>query len=314
MVNADSPQAEADRRERPRADTSHAPVFGGSSLNPFGDLHTLQHMSARLARSLRGVFDSLLTNGVRSWAEPVSVERFIDYRAERGDDLSAYLPLAIEPGAGNALLVLDARFVLKLLDLYFGGTGETPHHLPSELSASCEAMVLRVAAMIHAPLEAAWEPLTRLAFEPRSVESNPAMLPGLDGEDPVIVTRFGLVEEGEEPVFIDLLYPVAALKPHGAQIMTKVHGRTAEPDPKWRNSLTRSAMGVKFEVRSVLAEPVMSLGRLMELKEGDVIPISFGPQVPVMVANNRLGTGTVGTSNGKAAIRIHRIDRIEEED
>ena len=88
MVNADSPKADADRRERPRADTSHAPVFGGASLNPFGDLHTLQHMSARLARSLRGVFDALLTGGVRSWAEPVSVERFADYRTERGDGLS----------------------------------------------------------------------------------------------------------------------------------------------------------------------------------------------------------------------------------
>ena len=49
-----------DRRERPRDGASHAPALGGANLNPFGDLHTLQHLSARLARSLRGVFEPLL--------------------------------------------------------------------------------------------------------------------------------------------------------------------------------------------------------------------------------------------------------------
>ena len=93
-----------------------------------------------------------------------------------------------------------------------------------------------------------------------------------------------------------------------------MHGKTAEPDPRWRNGLTRAAMSVRFPVRSVLAEPVMSIGKLLELKEGDVIPISFGPAVPVMVGNHRLGTGTVGTANGKAAIRIQTFEPLAQED
>jgi flagellar motor switch protein FliM len=71
---------------------------------------------------------------------------------------------------------------------------------------------------------------------------------------------------------------------------------------------------VRFPVRSVLAEPMISLVKLMELKAGDVIPISFGADVPVMVGGDRLGTGTVGTSNGKAAIRLTMIERKDEED
>jgi len=34
----------------------------------------------------------------------------------------------------------------------------------------------------------------------------------------------------------------------------------------------------------------------------------------VMVAANRLGTGTVGTSNGRAAIRLSSIEQISPED
>ena len=60
--------------------------------------------------------------------------------------------------------------------------------------------------------------------------------------------------------------------------------------------LTRAVMTVKLPVRSVLAEPVVKLSTLMTLQPGDVIPIHFGAEVPVMVGGDRLGTGAVGTS------------------
>jgi len=99
---------------------------------------------------------------------------------------------------------------------------------------------------------------------------------------------------------------VAALKPYGASLTGKVLDK-AEPDPAWRNGLTRAAMQVRFPVRSVLAEPVVPLATLMELKAGDVIPISIDANVPVMVGRDRLGCGTVGTANGRAAIRLTSI-------
>ena len=76
-------------------------------------------------------------------------------------------------------------------------------------------------------------------------------------------------------------------------------------------TLTRSCCVLTFPIRSVLAEPVVPLSMLMELKTGDVIPISFGPTAPVMVGRDCLGTGTVGTSNGRAAIRLTTLARDE---
>ena len=119
MVNAPATPAVNDRgerRERSRDTAAHEGMLGVAKLNPFGDLHTLQHLSARLARSLRGVFEPLVRQEVRCWAEPLAVQRFGDYRAERGDTLTAWLPLAMTPGDGPALIVLDGKFVLELLD------------------------------------------------------------------------------------------------------------------------------------------------------------------------------------------------------
>jgi len=308
MVNA---EATSDRRTRQRAPAAHAAGLGATKLNPFGDLHTLQHLSARLARALRGVFEPLLRREVRVWAEPLVVQRFGDYRTERADGLTAWLPLVMSPQGATGLCVLDGVFVLELLDLFFGGTGAAPATIPLEFSPAAEAIVGKIGAAIAAPLRAAWEPLARIDFTPTRVEVNAAML-STDTDDAMIVTRFGLAAGDAKPVFIDLLYPVTALKPHAPTLTGKVLDKQ-EADPAWRTSLTRAAMNVRFPIRSVLAEPVVPLALLMNLKAGDVIPISFDAQVPVMVGNDCLGRGTVGTSNGHAAVRLTSIARFDDE-
>ena len=329
MVNAAPRPVAPERRTRTRAGAgvqgagvqggaAHDDMFGQTKLNPFGDLHALQHLSARFARTLRGVFEPLLRQEVRTFAEPLVVQRFADYRAERPDGLTAWLPLTMggeDTGAqpqGQGLCVLDGRFVLELLDLFFGGTGAAPAVLPAEFSPAAEVMIARIGGSIATPLCAAWEPLARIDFACGRVEANAAMLHGMDGDDATIVTRFGIAAGSAKPVFVDLLYPVAALKPHGTALTGKVVAKTAEPNAAWRSGLTRAAMGVRFPVRSVLAEPVVPLSLLMDLKPGDVIPISFGPDVPVMVGHDRLGVGTVGVSNGRAAIRLTSITALDE--
>ncbi|MDP1028213.1 FliM/FliN family flagellar motor switch protein [Sphingomonas sp. KR1UV-12] len=312
MVNA---QPTTDRRTRPRVGDSaaaEAAVLGAQKLNPFGDLHTLQHLSARLARGLRPVWETLLRREVRSFAEPLSVQRFADYRAERGDLLTGWLPLAMTPGTAggptHAWLVIDGRFLIEMLDLFFGGAGVAPLPMPAEFSPAADAMAVRVAGMFADALGTAWEPLARVSFEAGRLEQ----AADIDGEDAVIVTRVG-VDTTAKPMFVDILYPVLALKPHGATLTGKVVDK-AEPDPAWRNALARATMGVRFPVRSVLAEPVVPLSMLMELKAGDVIPIAIAPDVPVMVGRDRLGCGTVGTSNGRAAIRLTSLAQPESDE
>ena len=309
MVNEASATAD-ERRGRARGVSAQHVALGATNLNPFGDLHTVQHLSARLARGVRGVFEPLLRRECRTWAEPLVVQRLADYRAERPDGLTAWLPMAMTLGgapAGQALAVLDGRFVLELLDLFFGGTGHAPTQLPTEFTPAAEVMVTQLGKLLAEPMRAAWEPLARLTFTAGHVELNPAMLANLDADDALVITRFGIAVDTAKPVFLDLLYPVSALKPHGPSLTGKVHGKTAEPDPTWRNGLTRAVMDVRFPIRSVLAEPMVSLSLLMGLKEGDVIPINVGSDVPVMVGGDRLALGTVGTSNGKAAIKLNTI-------
>lgn len=313
MVNASSEIGTAERRERPRASAEHAPALGTANLNPFGDLVTLQHLSARLAKGLKPVFEGMLRQDLRAWAEPLAVQRYADYRAERSGALTAWAPLSMGSARQRAQLVIDGKLVLEMLDAFFGGDGEAPHALPTEFTPAAEALIERIGADMVAPLDTAWEPLTRVAFRAET-SANFAQAAEMGGDTPVIVTRFGIAVGDHKPSFFDLVYPVAALKPHTASLMVKVHDLPEEVEPEWRSGLTRAVMNVTLPVRSVLCEPSISLAKLMELKAGDIIPVEFGSQVPVMVAARRLGTGEVGTSNGRAAVRLSAIEPINPED
>ena len=312
MVNApetaESPAPE--RRASARAEAVAASgVLGAPKLHPFGDLHALQHLSARAARGVRATFEGLLRRECRAWAEPLEVVRLGDYRAGRAELLTAWTSLGMD--GRPVLCVVDGALLLVLLDLFFGGSGDEPATLPREFSPAAEALAERFGTGIAQALETAWEPLARAAFSVGRCESNAANVNGADAEDVVVVTRFGVARGEAKPVFVDVLYPVATLKPHATELTGKVVAKPVEVEPEWRTALTRAAMTVRMPVRSVLAEPVVSLQRLMALKPGDVIPIDFGNDVPVKVGASLLGSGTVGTSNGKAAIRLTKLEGFE---
>jgi flagellar motor switch protein FliM len=314
MVNSPSELGAGERRERSRAGAEHAPALGSANLNPFGDLHAVQHLSARLAKSLKGSFEPLVGEGARCWAEPLSVQRFGDYRSERPQGLTAWLPLAMTPGRGRALIVADGKFAFEMLDRFFGGDGEAPHPLPTEFTGSTETLLARLSTSIAAQLAPAWEMLARIEFAAIAPVAPLSTAPEIDAGEAMVVTRLGVAAGEAKPQWIDILYPVSALKPYTPSLTAKVIGGDPEPEPEWRNGLTRAAMALRLPVRSVLAEPVVPLSMLMALKAGDVIPLAFGPDVPVMVARRRIGSGTVGTANGRAAIRLTRFESLQLED
>lgn len=315
MVNGPSDLDAGERRERSRAGAEHAPALGAAAnINPFGDLHAVQHLTARLAKSLRAGFESYVGEGARCWAEPLAVQRFGDYKSERPAGLTAWLQLGMAPGRGRALIAIDGKFGYEMLDRFFGGDGEAPHPLPAEFTGAADTLLKRIAAGIAAQLDPAWEMLAQFNFACLETVAPLSVAPEIDANEAMVFTRLGVAAGETKPHWIDILYPVAALKPHTPSLTAKVIGGEPEPEPEWRNGLTRNAMALRLPVRSVLAEPMVPVSTLMALKLGDVIPLSFGADVPVMVGRQKIGFGTVGTANGHAAIKMTRFEPLLTED
>lgn len=296
----------------PKGGAGRAHAFGAAKANPLGDLHALQNLGQHLGRSMKSVFEPLLRRQPKIAAEPVAIKTFDDYLADRDASLASFTLVAMPPLAGQALIVLDGAFILEMLDLFFGGTGALPNPLPSEFTPAAEAIVARCAQGLCTQLEPAWSPIAEIGFSAGRSETNPALLSHVDGGDKVVVQRFMLSLSENRQTPVDIVYPVAALKPIAPSLGAKVQAKRGA-DPAWLGGLTRAVMNVKLPVRSVLAEPVIPLQQLMNLKPGDIIPISFGPEIPLLVADNKFARGAVGAANGRAAIRVNRIEQLDED-
>ena len=292
----------------------HAAVLGGGApRNALGDLHALHTLGTRFARTLRHLLEPMLRRPVRITAEPLNIVRFDAYLDTRGEAPAAYALLGMAPLTGRAVAVVDGAMVFEMLDLFYGGTGHVPSPLPAELPPSAEAVVRRIGRGIAERLTATWSEVAAIGFDFERFETNPAMVPDIDAEDRVVAARFTIALSDTRSATTDILYPATTLKPVAAALGARVKGKRGG-DPAWFASLTRVVMDVKLPVRSVLAEPVIRLSRLVALKPGDIIPISFGPEIPLLVADNRFARGSVGAANGRAALRIARIETLPDED
>jgi flagellar motor switch protein FliM len=79
-------------------------------------------------------------------------------------------------------------------------------------------------------------------------------------------------------------------------------------DPLWQARLARQMGGIRLPAKTVLARPTLTLNELLNLKNGDVIPVTIERYLPLLVGNRALAQGTLGEQNGRAAFMIEKIN------
>ena len=126
-------------------------------------------------------------------------------------------------------------------------------------------------------------------------------------DEHVVVQPFSIVRVGGKPTTVAIVYSAAGLRQFEQLFAAKVHGGEGEADPEWRRRLAGALENVRLPVRSVLARPEMTMSQLMQLKPGDVIPITLPAKAPLIVADRRLAFGTIGEREGKAALMVEQV-------
>lgn len=138
----------------------------------------------------------------------------------------------------------------------------------------------------------------------KSQESNPQFAMFVPGDETVAVAGFTVVIPGGSAHRIDLILSQAVVR------LVESSGRSDAPlgDVGWAARLFRAAATMHFDARVVVARPDITLRQLMVLKPGDVLPTIVPSVVPLIVAGRTIAHGTIGDSDGRAALRIERLE------
>ncbi|WP_457673218.1 flagellar motor switch protein FliM [Thiolapillus sp.] len=303
LVGVESGQVEAGTG-LPAASAEILPFdFNDQEYLPRNQLPVLDTIHQRFVRHFTiSLYRLLKHTPVMALGEP----RLVKY-AEYMDSLdmpSAINLVRVDSLVGNLLLTMDASLVFIAVDNYFGGDGRFHSGRVSAEFTPTERRVMQlIIELALDDLGKAWGPVASLEFEFDKLETNPHFVNIATPAELVAVTSIEINLGGGGGVF-DLAIPLNMLEPLRDRLEPGMPSMEETGDRSWVKSLQADLLKVKIDMDSVLVEIPKTLGEILSLQPGDVIPIDLDDRVTLRAAGVPLIQGAFGVAKGRNAIKV----------
>ncbi len=209
----------------------------------------------------------------------------------------------------SALIILETKLVISLVDLFFGGKGDSGSGYKMEgreFTSIEQSMLRKVAVGAVKDLNDAFKPVVDLELNYVRNESNPQFSGIINDNDTVIVAEFEAgLEHVSGSVMICLPYMLIGLiKPSfGAQA-----SGNSQPsaDRTWTENFMGHLNSVPVEISASLGNSKLTGRQMANLKKGDVIMLdnSSDGKVAVNVQGETKFYGRVGILGKNLAVEI----------
>lgn len=268
-----------------------------------GRMPTLEMIGNRFNRNLRVSLFNFLRRAVEVSFLGVRMVKYSEYIHSLHVPTSLNL-IRMPPLRGTGLLVIDSRIVFALVNTFFGGDPRIYTRIEGREFTRMENRVIQM-TLEHAlrDMTDAWSPVLPVTFEYTNSEVNPQFANIVSPTEIVVVTSFGLDLEGSRGE-IHLTMPYAMVEPIRDVLDAGMQSDRSERDERWATSIREEIEMAEVEVHATLTEAELSLGQVLALKPGDVIPIELPDTVVLRAESVPLFRGRVGTSNGCNAVQV----------
>jgi flagellar motor switch protein FliM len=236
--------------------------------------------------------------------------QFSSLESAKAVDLQAALPLPaslavvrLKPLPVFAFISVEPALLLTLLDGFFGGSGRATTDPLAAIAPAAQRFLGLMIRSFAADLTAAWAPVTPLELELVKQETNPRLVQMGGPQDSIVVAKF-TVEFGARSGRIDWLLPEALLTPIRETIESDGGKAPARKQEAWAPVLRTALQDAQLETRAILAQAQISLGELVRLSPGDIIPIEAPQQVTLLAGDVPVYRGRFGVSQGRNALKI----------
>jgi len=269
-----------------------------------GRMPTLEMINERFTRYFRVSLFNFLRRSAEISVSGIKIQKFSEY--VQGLFVPTNLNIIrLNPLRGRALIVIEPRLVFTAVDNYFGGGGEFYNKIEGREFTPTEMRIIKVLIeMIFKDLSEAWRPVMELNMEYMGSEVNPAFANIVSPVEIVVVSTVYIELEGGGGE-ISIALPYTMIEPIRDLLDAGISSDQGDADNnRWQMSLRGEVMRSPIELKSILAEKTVTLGEVLRLKEGDVIPIVLPEEVLLRAESVPIFTGQVGLSGGNYAIKV----------
>ena len=270
-----------------------------------GRMPTLEMINERFARYTRISMFNLLRRTADVSVGGIQIQKFGEYVH------TLYVPTSLNmvkfrPLRGNALIILDARLVFKLVDNFFGGDGRHAKIEGREFTPTELRVVQMVLDQVFVDLGEAWKAVMPITFEYMNSEVNPSLANIVSPSEVVVVSTFHVELDGGGGD-LHITVPYSMIEPIREVLDSGLQSDSDEKDERWVKALREDVLAAQVDLECDIVQREITLRDIINLKEGDVIPVEF-PEYHVVTANGvPMFRTRLGQIRGNLALKIHGL-------
>lgn len=273
-----------------------------------GRLPTLEIINERFARLLRiGLFNFLRRTSEVSVGS-VRISKYSDFIRNLVVPTNLNL-VQIKPFRGTALMIFDPNLVFLLVDNLFGGDGRFHTRVEGrDFTQTEQRIIKRLLDIVTETYMKSWEPVYQIECEYVRSEMN-TQFANIATPNEVVVSTTFTIELGDVSGELHFCMPYAMIEPIRDILSSSLQGEVLGVDRRWVRLMTQQIQGAEVELVTDLAKARMTLNDVLNMKIGDVIPLSLSETVEAKVDNVPVMECKYGIFNGQYALRVEKLLR-----
>ena len=271
-----------------------------------GRMPTLEIINERFARHLRiGLF-----NFMRRTAEisvgPIRILKYNEFIRNLVVPTNLNIVQA-KPLRGSSLFIFDPNLVFLVVDNLFGGDGRFHTRVEGrDFTQTEQRIIQRLLGVVFEEYEKSWKPVFELKFEYLRAEMNTQFANIVTPNEVVVVTTFQ-IDFGANSGDFHICLPYSMIEPVRDLLYSSLQGDHLEVDKRWLRLLSQQVQSAEVELTADLGQARLTVGEVLKLKPGDVIPLDIPEAIPASVDGVPVMECRYGVFNGQYALKVDRM-------
>jgi flagellar motor switch protein FliM len=299
-------------------DTDDAPDDSGdpSGVRPYnlatqerivrGRMPTLEIINERFARQLRIGLYNFLRRGVEVSVGPVKVTKYSEFIRNLVVPTNLNL-VHFKPLRGTALMIFNPDLVFLMVDNLFGGDGRFHTRVEGrDFTLTEHRIIQRVLNIVFESYSKSWQPIYPIEFEFIRSEMN-TQFANIATPNEVVVTITFAIELGQVSGEMHFCIPYSMIEPIKDLLTSSLQAENLEVDKRWIRLMRQQIQMAEVEIVADLGTAQISLGDIVNMKVGDVIPLDIPQTIEAKVDGVPVMECAYGKFNGQYTLRVEKL-------
>jgi len=268
-------------------------------------MHTLEVINDRFARGLRGALLNFMRRSPDITVGSVQIQQYGEFVRHLPVPANINM-LHMKPLRGTALFVFDPKLVFLVVDNLFGSDGR--YHVRVEgrdFTRTEQRIIKRLLDLSLQCYGEAWQPVYPLDFDYVRAEMH-GKLANIVAPNEVVINTTLQIEFGPIGGFLHVCIPYSMIEPIRDLLSNPIQDEV-EIDKRWVTQMSRQMQSADVELRADFATLSSTIGEVLKLQVGDVLPIELPTTVTAKVDGIPVMECGFGISNERYALRVQHM-------